>query len=219
MLKETDLYAPCKQLLESIGYQVKGEVGNVDIAALKGDYFVAVELKLTISLKIIYQAIDRQKLADKVYIALPKKVLSSQKANVKHFINLLKRLEIGLILIEKDIATVFVETFGFDLKKSITNNKKKREQLINEFSLRKSNDNIGGSRGKKMTAYKEKVIKIAQYLEESGERSPIEIVRYTGIKEAPSMLRNNFYLWFYKVDRGIYALSEQGKKDLKDIYE
>jgi len=218
-LKETDLYEPCKALLESRGYQVKAEIGKVDIAAIKEDYLVIIELKLNISLKLIYQAIDRQKIADKVYIALPKKVVSNQKTNVKHFINLLKRLEIGLIIVDKDYAEVMIETFGFDLKRSITSSKKQKDQLLKEFSLRKSNINVGGTKGKKMTVYKEKVISIANYLEEFGEKSPIEIIRFTGIKETPNILRKNYYLWFYKVDRGVYKLSEIGYKELAKIKE
>ncbi len=215
-MTETDLYLPCKELLESLGYDVKAEVGPADILAKKDDYIVIIELKLSISLKLVYQAIDRQKLADKVYVALPKKVLNQTKGNVKYFINLLKRLEIGLIAVHHTYAEVIVETFGFDLEKSIRSSKKKKEKLLNEFSLRKSDENIGGSKSKKITHYKEKVIEIAKYLNEFGEKSPKEIMLYTGYKDAPNILRKNYYLWFYNVSRGLYKLSEIGIKDIKD---
>ncbi|MDY0346875.1 MAG: DUF2161 family putative PD-(D/E)XK-type phosphodiesterase [Acholeplasma sp.] len=217
--KETDLYDPCKTLLESLGYQVKAEVGAIDIMAIKDDYMVIVELKLKISLKLIYQAIDRQKLADKVYIALPKTVLNQTKSNVKHFLNLLKRLEIGLIVVSNNQADVLVETFGFDLKRSITASKKKKEKLMKEFALRKSDINVGGTKSKKMTHYKEKVIEIAKYLREFGQKSPKEIVLYTGIKDTPNILRKNYYMWFINVERGIYQLSEIGKKALDELTE
>ena len=217
--KETDLYDPCKTLLESLGYQVKAEVGAIDIMAIKDDYMVIVELKLKISLKLIYQAIDRQKLADKVYIALPKTVLNQTKSNVKHFLNLLKRLEIGLIVVSNNQAEVLVETFGFDLKRSITASKKKKEKLMKEFTLRKSDMNVGGTKSKKMTHYKEKVIEIAKYLREFGQKSPKEIGLYTGIKDTPNILRKNYYMWFINVERGIYQLSEIGKKALDELTE
>ncbi len=217
--KETELYDPCKTLLESLGYQVKAEVGAIDIMAIKDDYMVIVELKLKISLKLIYQAIDRQKLADKVYIALPKTVLNQTKSNVKHFLNLLKRLEIGLIVVSNNQAEVLVETFGFDLKRSITASKKKKEKLMKEFTLRKSDMNVGGTKSKKMTHYKEKVIEIAKYLREFGQKSPKEIVLYTGIKDTPNILRKNYYMWFINVERGIYQLSEIGKKALDELTE
>ena len=217
--KETDLYDPCKTLLESLDYQVKAEVGAIDIMAIKDDYMVIVELKLKISLKLIYQAIDRQKLADKVYIALPKTVINQTKSNVKHFLNLLKRLEIGLIVVSNNQAEVLVETFGFDLKRSITASKKKKEKLMKEFTLRKSDMNVGGTKSKKMTHYKEKVIEIAKYLREFGQKSPKEIVLYTGIKDTPNILRKNYYMWFINVERGIYQLSEIGKKALDELTE
>jgi hypothetical protein len=213
-MKETDLYEPCKTYLENQGFEVKAEVGSADVMAVKNDYVVIIELKLNISLKLIYQAIDRQKLADKVYVCLPKSVITKNRSSYKSFILLLKRLEIGLIVVNQDVVEVMVETFGFDLKKSKAQSKKRKLTLLNEFTSRKSNQNVGGSNGKKMTAYKEKVIEIAKYLEEFGEKSPKEIMNYTGIKEASGMLRKNYYQWFLNPKRGSYVLSEIGKNDL-----
>lgn len=214
-MKETDLYLPCKLLLESLGYEVKAEVLQTDITAIKEEHIIVIELKLKISLKLIYQAIDRQKIADKVYIALPKTAVSSQRSTFKHFANLMKRLEIGLIVVDKDKTEVLIETFGFDLKRSISSSKKNKEKLLKEFSLRQSTQNVGGTNGKKMTHYREKVIEIAKYLDEFGEKSPKEIIAFTGIKDTPNILRKNYYLWFVNVERGIYKLSEIGKRDLE----
>ena len=36
-MRETDLYEPIKQLLESQGYEVKGEVGPADVVAVRGE--------------------------------------------------------------------------------------------------------------------------------------------------------------------------------------
>ncbi|HBT59926.1 MAG TPA: hypothetical protein DEA45_03770 [Acholeplasmataceae bacterium] len=216
-MKETDLYEPCQVLLEDQGFEVKAEVGSCDIMAIKDDYVVIIELKLSISLKLIYQAIDRQKFADKVYVCLPKKATTSNRSSLKSFILLLKRLEIGLIVVDEGVAEVRLETFGFDFKKSIAQAKKKKVKLLNEFALRKTNQNVGGTNGKKMTAYKEKVIEIAKYLEEFGDKSPKYIINYTGIKETPGMLRKNYYGWFLNPRRGSYTLSELGKKDLDSM--
>lgn len=214
-MMETDLYLPCKVLLESFGYEVKAEIGPADILAIKDDYVVIIELKLSISLKLIYQAIDRQKLADKVYVCLPKKVLNQTKSNVKYFINLLKRLEIGLIAVSNDHAEVIVETYGFDMVKSISSSKRKKSNLLKEFSLRKSDLNVGGTKSKKITHYKEKVIEVAKYLYEFGEKSPKDIMLYTGYKDIPNILRKNYYLWFYNISRGKYVLSEIGLKEIE----
>lgn len=216
-MKETDLYEPCKTLLESQGFEVKAEILKTDITAIKDNYIVIVELKTTISLKLIYQAIDRQRIADKVYVALPKKVIGSRRGSAKDFMNLLKRLEIGLIAVGTH-AEVIIETFGFDLKKSINSSKKQKEKLIKEFSLRKSQSNIGGTSGKVMTHYKERVIEVAKYLYLSGEKSPKEITLQTGIKDAPNILTKNYYKWFVRVSRGIYTLTDVGRSEMEPYF-
>ncbi|MBN3490139.1 hypothetical protein JV173_01295 [Acholeplasma equirhinis] len=215
-MKETDLYLPCKELLESLGFEVKAEVLHTDITAIKEGYTVIVEMKLNISLKLIYQAIDRQRFADKVYIALPTKVISSQKSNFKHFANLLKRLEIGLIAVGRK-AEVLIETFGFDLKRSVTSSRKKKERLVKEFSLRKSDFNVGGSKGKKVTHYKEKVIEVAKLLYKKGQMSPKEISLETNIDDIQNILRKNYYGWFKPIKRGIYDLTELGIKEIETM--
>lgn len=214
-MKETELFIPCKNLLESMGFSVKGEINHLDLLAVKEDYLIAVELKTSISLKLIYQALDRQKLVHKVYVALPFSKLNLRSSSVKSFIMLLKRLDIGLIRVTSLEATVLVESEGFDLNKSILRNKPKRDKLLNEFSLRKDDKTLGGTKDKRMTHYREKVIQIAKYLYEFGEKSPRDIIMYTGIKDAPLILRKNYYLWFMNVSRGIYAISLIGIKEIE----
>ena len=46
MQKEEDLYAPVKALLETQGYEVKGEVGAVDVMGLRPDDDVPVLVEL-----------------------------------------------------------------------------------------------------------------------------------------------------------------------------
>jgi hypothetical protein len=216
-MEEKELYEPVKRLLESKGYQVKAEVKDIDVFGIKEGYTVAIELKTKVSLKLIYQAIERQKLCDKVYIALPKEAIKSHQANLRQFVYLLKRLDIGLIRVVGNQASLLMESKGFDVLKSKTQSSRKKKALLKEFSLRESNENIGGMKGKKMTHYREKVLKIAQYLYEFKEKSPKEIKAYTGIMDTPSILQKNYYLWFKKVDRGIYTLSLMGIKAIEEL--
>ena len=44
-LREKDLYGPVRDYLENLGYQVKGEVKDCDIAALRDGELIVVELK------------------------------------------------------------------------------------------------------------------------------------------------------------------------------
>ena len=59
-MKESDLYLPLKRFLESQHYEVKGEVNDCDVLAVRGDEVpVVVELKLTLNLDVVLQAVGR----------------------------------------------------------------------------------------------------------------------------------------------------------------
>ena len=71
-IRETDLYAPIKLLLESQGYEVKSEIGAADVVAVREQEDpVIVELKTGFSLSLFHQAVERQKITDAVYVAVP----------------------------------------------------------------------------------------------------------------------------------------------------
>ena len=71
-MKESDLYLPLKRLLESQNYEVKGEVHDCDVLAVRGEEVpVVVELKLTLNLDVVLQAVGRLALTPKVYIGIP----------------------------------------------------------------------------------------------------------------------------------------------------
>ena len=63
-LRESDLYAPVRDYLEGLGYEVRGEVRGCDIAAVRDGELIVVELKTGFTLELIYQALDRQRIAD-----------------------------------------------------------------------------------------------------------------------------------------------------------
>ena len=67
--KEADLYPPLKEFLTHQGYEVKGEVEHCDVIAVRGDEpVVVVELKLSLNLTVVLQAVDRLQISDIVYI-------------------------------------------------------------------------------------------------------------------------------------------------------
>jgi len=212
---EIELYQPIQSFLNEQGYTVRGEIGAIDVFAMKNEHSIAVELKTTISLKLIYQAIERQKVADVVYVAVPKSAIKTHQDSYKSFILLLRRLSIGLFVIHVDQVEVVLDAKEYDLSASIRRNTKKKERLIHEFTHLKNNVNIGGKRGKKMTLYKEKVIKIANVLLENPVLSPKQIKNFTQIEEVSSILQKNYYGWFMKFGRGLYGLSEQGVREIE----
>src|SRR5437870_7259110 len=68
---EADLYPAVKAFLEAQGYDVKAEVRGCDVVAIRGEEPpVIVELKLTFSLALLLQGVDRLGLTDRVYLAV-----------------------------------------------------------------------------------------------------------------------------------------------------
>ena len=71
-MQESDLYPPLKQFLEGQGYEVKGEVVNCDVVAVRGkEEPLIVELKLSFNLSVLMQVVDRLALTSTVYIGIP----------------------------------------------------------------------------------------------------------------------------------------------------
>src|SRR3954454_25314195 len=70
---ETSLYAPVKRFLESLGFAVKGEVCGCDLVALRGDeppVVVIGELKLSFTLELVLQGVNRTAACDEVWLAV-----------------------------------------------------------------------------------------------------------------------------------------------------
>jgi len=218
-MKETDLFIPVKKLFLSQGFDVKAEVKDIDIIAYKKDIMVGIELKTKIALKLIYQAIDRQKVLDQVYIAIPKDALYQSKSLYRNFTHLLKRLEVGLIVVEGENAEVIIEATPFDRNLSRSRYKKRKSQIDKEARLRKNHKNIGGTRGKKITRYKELVIDIGSYLLDHKKASPQAIKKDLNIDKTASILQKNYDGYFERVERGIYQLTEKGKRDIIKLKE
>ena len=103
-MRETDLYAPIKAFLEGQGYEVKAEIDGCDVVARREDEpLVVVELKVTLNLELILQAIDRQKASDAVYIAVPDDRRTKSRTLLhrshKGVLRLVKLLGLGLLVV------------------------------------------------------------------------------------------------------------------------
>lgn len=218
-MKETELYEPVKQLLIDQGFDVKAEIKNIDIFGVKENHVIAVELKTKLSIKLIYQAIDRQKVADQVYIALPKTSVKTRSSSFKNLLYLLRRLELGLIIVYKDRAEVFLEVSVYDIAKSKVRNKKRKKSILKEFSLRQYSKNIGGTKNKHITRYKEEVNEIAMYLISVSSASPKEIKSFTNIEKTSSILQKNYDGYFKRVERGIYCVEPSKINEIKQMHQ
>ena len=215
-MKESDLYSPVKKFLESQNYEVKGEVQDCDVLAVRGkEAPVVVELKLSLNLDIILQAVGRQTLTPKVYIGIPEqcKILKRRR---KHIIKLLRMLGLGLILIDPQRLTssvnVLIDPGEYKPRKS----KYRQERLLGEFQKRVGDPNLGGSEKRKgiMTAYRQRTLAIAWFLQKHGSTKASDISRTLREPRARDILFRNVYGWFDKKSRGVYELSPRGKREI-----
>ena len=215
-MKETQLYEPIKNYFLQNGYSIQAEVKNCDIAFLEHKNLVVIEMKNNFNLKLLYQAMDRKSFADKVFIAInrPK---NFRKKEIKNMLKILKSLNIGFISVSLDSPIKKVEIILEPYEDKIKRKTRKRKMVLNEINRRNLNINIAGSTKKDaiLTAYREKVIFIACILDKIGESSASNIQKQFSIQNVSYILQKNYYGYFYKVKRGIYTLSENGKKMLK----
>jgi len=71
--REEDLYIPVRDYLVRQGYTVKSEISYCDVTAINNaGTLLVIEMKLRVNLEVILQAMQRQRTADIVYIAVPK---------------------------------------------------------------------------------------------------------------------------------------------------
>lgn len=219
-MREEDLYQSVKELLIKNNYVVQSEINDCDVAAIKDSELLIVELKKNLTVELLVQAVKRQKMTDIVYIAIPKSKNRLKNKKWNDICHLIKRLELGLILVtfigSDSYAQVVIEPNPYHKIRS----KKKRKNILTEFSGRTTDLNTGGSKGKKiMTAYKEKALYIAVCLSMYGVLSPKQLRNLgTDSKKTTTILSKNFYNWFKRVDHGKYDLTDEGIKAIK-IYQ
>lgn len=214
--KETDLYEPIRAFLEEEGYQVQAEVKNCDIAAVKDGQLVIVELKKAFNLKLVYQGLERQRLTDQVFVAIPRPKKGAREKSWKDMLKLLKRLELGLLTVALDSPLHTVDVVLEPSDSPIRRNKKKKEQVKVELENRQVDANVGGmTRRKIMTAFREKSIRLACLLEREGQLSTAEL-RERGLENYVGIFMKNYDKWFKRVEKGVYTLSEKGQEALEN---
>jgi hypothetical protein len=223
MARETDLYAPVKDLLEGRGYDVKGEINGCDIVAHKtGEPTVVVELKLAFSLDLLLQGVTRLSLSDDVYLAVPAPDTAAKRrrwrGRRRGILKLCRMLGLGLILIDTARptgrqATVLLDPAPYTPRK----NRRRQTRLLQEFQARDGDPNTGGvSRRKIVTAYRQDALRCAAILADGSERRIAEITELAGVPKAASILQKNHYGWFDRSGRGIYRLAPSGYEGLQE---
>ncbi len=215
-MRETDLYAPVKSLFEGQGYTVKGEIGAADIVAVRGEEEpVIVELKLRPSLALFHQAVARLAVSDLVYIAMARPEGRSAQRALKDSIALCRRIGIGCITVRTRDGHVEVHCDPGDTRPR--RSPRRRAMLLREFARRQGDPNEGGAtRHGLVTAYRQDALRCGLYLAEYGPSRGAAVARDTGIKAATRIMADNHYGWFERQGRGIYGLTEAGRRGLAD---
>lgn len=210
---ETDLYLPVFEYLTEQGYTVRSEVKNCDLAAIKGDELIIIELKRSFNATLLMQAVERQKAADSVYVAIPRPKGGSTSRDWDGMCLLLRRLELGLIQVDFRSTKPFAEVVLHPSSYSPTKSKKIRYSILREAGGRYGDYNTGGSKGRKLvTVYRENAVHIACCFERFGPLAPRQLRKLGTGKKTLSILSKNFYGWFEKIGRGKYDLHETCRK-------
>lgn len=217
---EKDLYESVKIFLEDMGFKVQAEVKDCDVVGQKGEDLVIVELKRNLSVRLLTQAVQRQKLGADVYVAVPKPARYKYDKKHKELLHLLRRLELGLLFVtpEKRFVEAALHPQPLNLKQILNTGKKKRNALEKELEQRQFDMNQGGSsKTKIMTAYREQALFLCCALSEGESYTARELSELTGVEQTKlsAMLRRNYYGWFEQPKKGVYCLTEEGRKGME----
>jgi hypothetical protein len=209
---ESSLYLPVKRFLEGLGFHVKGEIRGCDLVALREGEPTAVvigELKLTFTLDLVLQAVDRSAACDEIWLAIRASRRGRGREGDPRVRKLCRLLGLGLLAV---MASGKVEVLVEPVPWRPRRNPKRRSRIVEEHRRRRGDPATGGStRQPIMTAYRQQALACAAALALKPAR-PRDLK--PNAPDAGKILLGNVYGWFVRVERGVYALSEGGKAAL-----
>ena len=209
---ESSLYLPVKRFLEKLGFEVKGEVCGCDLVALERGSPTAVvigELKLTFTLDLVLQAVDRSAACDEIWLAVRASRRGRGRESDPRVKKLCRLLGLGLLSV---LASGKVEVLVEPVPWRPRRDAKRRSRIVDEHRRRRGDPAAGGStRQPIMTAYRQQALACAAAMAKAPAR-PRDLK--ASAPDAPKILLNNVYGWFVRVERGVYALSEAGRAAL-----
>lgn len=204
---ETALYLPVKKFLEQLGFEVKGEICGCDIVAVKPGVpplVVISELKLSFNLELVLQGVDRIAACDEVWLATRSKVRGREHdPRVRKLCHL---LGFGLLGVSgRGRVEVLVEPVRWRPRRDPA----RRSALVDEHRRRRGDPAMGGStRVPILTAYRQEALACAATL--AAGPCSVKVLKTTS-PDAPKILLSNYYGWFMRVERGVYALTDAGR--------
>ena len=210
-IRETSLYAPVKRFLEALGFDVKGEICGCDLVALRGSeppLVVIGELKLGFNLELILQAVNRTAACDQIWLAVRISARGGRERDPRAR-KLCRLLGFGLLGVSSTgRVEVIVEPGPWRPRRD----PRRRSRLVGEHRRRVGDPVLGGtSKSPIMTAYRQQALACAASL----SNGPRRIAEIKGaIPDASKILLRNVYGWFVRVERGVYALTQEGRTAL-----
>ena len=209
---ESTLYLPVKRFLEKLGFEVKGEICGCDLVALDGKQPTAVvigELKLTFTLDLVLQAVDRLPACDEVWLAVQASRRGRGREHDPRVRKLCRLLGLGLLSVS---ATGKVDVLVEPVPWRPRRDAKRRSRIVEEHRRRLGDPAMGGiTRQPIMTAYRQQALACAAALARVPAR-PRDLK--SNMPDAPKILQRNVYGWFVRLERGLYGLSEAGRASL-----
>lgn len=216
------MYSYVRDFFIEQSYDVRAEVLDCDVVARRDDIMVAIEMKTQLSVRLLAQAVDRQRFFDVVYIAIPKPTFKKRLSKpYKQILHMIRRLELGLLYVDTKGEGVCTEEFPpspFNLEQSraAKSSKIKRLNSLEEFLARSDDYNVGGVvREKRITAYRENALLVALYIQRDGAMSAVTLKKLECGEKSYSILHDNHYGWFDRVGHGIYDINDKGEKAIK----
>lgn len=209
---ETSLYQPVKRFLESLGFEAKGEVGGCDIVALRQgspSALIICELKLSFTLELVLQGVDRSSACDEVWLAVRASIRGRGRETDSRVKKLCRLCGFGLLSVfSSGRVEVLVEPAPWKPR----HDAKRKSRLVEEHRRRRGDPTAGGStRLPIMTAYRQQALACAVAMIEAPQR-PRDL--RLAAPDAPKILQHNVYGWFERTERGVYSLTAAGRAAL-----
>jgi hypothetical protein len=140
---EANLYPPVKRFLERLGFEVKGEICGCDLVAIKDGAPTAViigELKLTFTLDLVLQAVDRSAACDEVWLAVRASLRGRGREHDRRVKKLCRLLGFGLLAVTaSNKVEVVVEPVPWRPKRDA----KRRSAIVTEHQRRQGTPLLG----------------------------------------------------------------------------
>ena len=218
-LRETDLYPPIKRFLEDQGYEVKSEIADCDVVAIRGNEDpIVVELKTTFNLPLVLQGVRRTTLSETVYLAFAATDAASSmwRRHQRDITKLCRMLGLGLLTIRvrkarEPVVEVHLDPAPYQPRKA----KRQQAMLLREFQQRVGDPNRGGSSKRPIvTAYRQDALRCAALLGAKGPTKVSAVRAETGIEKAQQILQRDVYGWFRRTERAVYEITPNGKRAL-----